>query len=89
MRFTVCCSPLAGDHDWYTVSTVLMLILTLYKLRHFVLASYFIALFLLLCVIQVPSEEEETESEKSLQKFVEELPVLELVGEVKHILPDQ
>ena len=38
---------------------------------------------------QVPSQEEEGELEKSLQKFVEELPVLELVGKVKHILPNQ
>ena len=33
---------------------------------------------------QVPSQEEE-ESEKSLHTFVEELPVLQLVGKVKHI----
>lgn len=46
------------------------------------------ASFVALCMTQVPSQEEE-ESLKSLQRFVEELPVLELVGKVKHIQPDQ
>ena len=50
---------------------------------------FVIAWFLLLCMTQVPSQEEEGESEKSLQKFVEELPVLELVGKLKHIQPNQ
>ena len=50
---------------------------------------YFIARFLLLCMTQVPSQEEEGELEKSLQKFVEELPVLELVGKLKHIFQNQ
>ena len=38
---------------------------------------------------QVPSQEENEESVKSLERFVAELPVLELVGKVKHIQPDQ
>ena len=41
----------------------------------------------MLCMAQVPSQEE-AESEKSLHKFVEELPVLQLVGKVKHIQPN-
>ena len=41
-------------------------------------------------ILQVPSrEDEEEEAVKSLEKFVEELPVLELVGKPKHIEPNQ
>ena len=66
-----------------------MQVLTVCKLPHLVLVVYFIARFLLLCITQVPSQEEEGELEKSLQKFVEELPVLELVGKLKHIFQNQ
>lgn len=42
---------------------------------------------LLVCVTQVPSREEE-DPDVSCNKFVEELPILELVGKYHHIEDD-
>ena len=42
-----------------------------------------------MCMMQVPSQEEDEVGVKSLQMFGEELPVLKLVGKSKRIQADQ